>query len=134
MIPFCLIQDCFGKLSLSVQFTSDNGKSENWVLLSELEVAKDEEENIIFGKFSSPLLSLTTVMRSVPSTALVKKVSVVHNCTNSCQFNMGEQQILEERELCSREGYIYQHDLSNKTYILNRFYLGESWKYIHIEK
>ena len=44
MIPFFFIQDCFGKFSLSVQFTSDS-ESESWVLLSELEVVQDVVPN-----------------------------------------------------------------------------------------
>jgi hypothetical protein len=41
-----------------------------------------------------------------------------------------ELPVVEEREVNNKERYIFEHDLSNKLYVLNRFYLGESWKYI----
>jgi hypothetical protein len=44
-----------------------------------------------------------------------------------------ELPVVEEREINNKERYIFEHDLSNKLYVLNRFYLGESWKYISDE-
>ena len=86
--------------------------------------------NVVRGKFQSPLLQDTGIQRIVPATALLEKVSVVHNCNAQCYFTDAEQSVVEERESTNRQKYIFQHDLSNKVYILNRFYLGESWKYI----
>lgn len=91
---------------------------------------RDDDGNIVYGKFRSPLLEETEVKRLIPSTALLEKVSVVHNCDYRCGFVDAEIPVVEEREINNKERYIFEHEQSNKVHILNRFYLGESWKFI----
>ena len=112
-----------------MQFSSD-GVAGRWVLFTEFKTVRDDNNNVVHGKFRSPLLEDTEIQRIIPATALLQKVSVVHNCDCQCGFADAEQSVVEEREITNKERYIFQHDLSNKVYILNRFYLGESWKYI----
>ena len=112
-----------------MQFSSDK-RIENWVLSTKLKMMKDNNGDIVQGKFGSPLLEETEEKRLVSATAILEKVSVVHNCDHRCAFMDGELAVVEEREVANKERYIYQHDFSNKVYLLNRFYLGESWKYI----
>lgn len=69
-------------------------------------------------------------MRIISSMDLVEKVSVTHSCTENCAFQTGEQTFVVEREAISKEAFIFSHDFSNKLYLLNPFYLGESYKYI----
>jgi hypothetical protein len=63
----------------SVQFSSD-GATENWVLLAKLKMLRDDANNVVHGKFTSPLLEEKEIKRLIPATALLQKVSVVHNC------------------------------------------------------
>ena len=90
----------------------------------------DDNDNMVYGKFRSPLLEETDIKRLIPSTALLEKVSVVHNCDYQCGFAEAEMPVVEEREITNKEKFIFEHDQSNKVHMLNRFYLGESWKYI----
>ena len=69
-------------------------------------------------------------MRIISSMDLVEKVSVTHSYTENCAFQTGEQTFVVEREAISKEAFIFSHDFSNKLYLLNPFYLGESYKYI----
>ena len=129
---YTLFQACFGKFCTSMQFSSD-GATENWVLLAELKMLRDDANNVVYGKFTSPLLEEKEIKILIPATALLQKVSVVHNCDYRCGFVDAELPVVEEREINNKERYIFEHDLSNKLYVLNRFYLGESWKYISDE-
>ena len=107
------------------------GTVENWVVLTHFKTLKDNTNNVVHGKFRSPLLQDTGIQRILPAASVLQKVSVVHNCDyGQCTFTNAEQTVVEEREASSKERYVFQHDPSNKVYLLNRFYLGESWKYI----
>ncbi|XP_028418045.1 uncharacterized protein LOC114542821 [Dendronephthya gigantea] len=108
---------CFGKFCTSVQFSLD-GVTENWVLLAEFKKKIDDNGNIVYGKFRSPLLEETETKRLIPSTALLEKVSVVHNCDYQCGFVDAEMPVVEEREVTNKDKHIFEHDQSNKVHML----------------
>ena len=111
-----------------MEFSSD-GIAENYVFFTEFKILRDmNTSNVVRGKFQSPLLEDTGMQQIIHAKALLEKVSVVHNCNAQCHFTDAEQSVVEERESIDRQKYLFEHDLSNKVYILNRFYLGESWK------
>ena len=89
-----------------------------------------DDGDVLHGKFMSPVLQKSEERRLISTKNILEKVSLVHNCDNRCSFVNTDNPIVEEREIVTSERCVYQHDLSNKYYLLNRFYLGESWKYI----
>ena len=109
-INFVSLQICFGRFDTAVQLSGE-GSDKNWVLTTPIYPLKDELGHVIHGKFQS-------------------KVSLVHNCDGNCMYTNGAKQVVEERETITSERITYEHDYTNKRYILNRFYLGEAWKYI----
>ena len=66
----------------------------------------------------------------IPSTHVVDKVCLVHDCANgNCSFGQSENTIRIEREAVSKERFTYVHNIDYNYYLLNKFYLGESMKY-----
>ena len=61
---YTLFQACFGKFCTSMQFSLD-GATENWVLLAELKMLRDDANNVVYGKFISPLLEEKEIKRLI---------------------------------------------------------------------
>ncbi|CAB4010556.1 Hypothetical predicted protein [Paramuricea clavata] len=117
---------CFGMFCTAVGFCHGG----NWVLTIPYQLMRADDGDVLHGKFTSPVLQKCEERRLISTKNILEKVSLVHNCDNRCSFVNTDHPIVEEREIVTSERCVYQHDLSNKYYLLNRFYLGESWKYI----
>ena len=126
----CILWACFGKHCTSMQFSSD-GIAENCVLFTEFKILRCEYQHVVHGKFRSHLLEDTGVQRIRPATALLEKVSVVHNYNAQCYFTDAEQSVVEERECADKN--TFSNMISPTTYILNRFYLGNHGSTLQME-
>ncbi|CAB4015206.1 Hypothetical predicted protein [Paramuricea clavata] len=120
---------CFGRFCTSVQFSHEEQPA-NWVLLTPYTPLRAADGDVLYGKFRSPILEETEGKALVRANAVLEKVNMVHNCDHRCAFTITDHHCAEEREMVTTERCVFQHDMANKTYLINRFYLGETWKYI----
>ena len=80
----------------------------------------------ILNEFDCPLLSLSHTIFTVYSTSIKKAVSIVHNCTDTCQFIDMECPRHVEREDVTIKRLEYKHDFfGNPMFCLN-VYLYEN--------
>ena len=126
---FASLQTCFGRFDTAVKLSGD-GNDRNWVLMTPFNATEDELGDIVHGKFLSPVLEESEEQHLVDSKSILEKVSLVHDCDGNCVYKNGAKQVVEERETVTSEKITYEHDFTNKRNLVNRFYLGESWKYI----
>ncbi|XP_028417046.1 uncharacterized protein LOC114541311 isoform X2 [Dendronephthya gigantea] len=117
-----------GKFCTAVQLLGEN--KVNLVLTTPLDLVLTDDGNVLHGKFISPVLEESDSKELVDAVTILEKVSLAHYCDDDCTFVNGDHPVLEERETIASERLTYKHDFSNKRYLLNKFYLGESWKYI----
>ena len=79
----------------------------------------------IMNEFDCPLLSLTHTIFTVKSLEIVKAVSVIHECTESCQFIDKESARSVEREDVTFSRIEFQHDfIGNNMFCLNVYCIG----------
>ncbi len=93
-------------------------------------LVETEDGDILHAKFCSAVLEESEELSLVNASNIIEKVSIVHNCDQRCMFANKDKPRVEEREIVSAEREVFEHDFTNNCYLLNRFYLGESWKYI----
>ena len=61
----------------SFQVSDTNGKKECWVLFNPYVPVKDEQGNLLYGKFHSLVMNKADSMRIISPMDLVEKVSVM---------------------------------------------------------
>lgn len=101
------------------------------VEVQELKFCTDEiGQQRLFGSFQCPLIEMTDKITIIPSTQVIDKVCLIHDCANAaCSFTPSENTTRIEREIVTTIDYSYVHNTDYKYYLLNKFYLGESMKY-----
>ena len=67
----------------------------------------------LLTEFDCPILLLTSNLYIVPSYTIHAPVSVVHACSDSCQFNYSDS-------------LIYVHDISNNLFCYNIYCIGNN--------
>ena len=90
---------------------------------------RDEDGTPTLGKFNSVRLMSTSSKLLIKPDQIIKKVSLAHECGPGCTFLETEKDVREEREMVRKTLYVYKHDDANNVYLVNRFHLGEIWKY-----
>ena len=73
-----------------------------------------------------PLLTLTKTLCVVPSSAVITHISVIHQCTSTCNITTQPFTIEREREQLSNEKLVHYQDFSNDNYVLFECLLYES--------
>ena len=75
----------------------------------------------LLNEFDCPLLELTNEVYAIPSPCVIKSVSVVHMCSDSCVFVETTTQHLLEREVVQDSKLTFRHDFSNNMFCYNIF-------------
>ena len=102
----------------------------NWMRATEIKLARDISGNVQRGKFYCPLMEANEREILVSPATIMQKISLVHDCSNAhCEFRNEMNTSVEEREVVTDRKMIYCHDMSHQTFLLNRFMLGEMWRY-----
>jgi hypothetical protein len=110
----------------------DSGESKV-VQVLKARLCMDQHEEQLLGNFQCPKVEKTDEVAIIPSTNVVDKVCLVHDCLNgNCFFGQSENTMRIERENITRERYTYVHNTDYNYYLLNKFYLGDSMKYFNI--
>ncbi len=73
----------------------------------------------LVNEYDCPLLSLTRTVITVYAFNIIKAISIVHECTESCCFVNSVRHRNVEREQISVSSLVYEHDFSNYLYCLN---------------
>ena len=95
-----------------------------WVQVQQFVPCRDDDNNIIKGSFDCHIFELKEDTAFVPSTNIISKVSLMHDCKNGqCSFDTEGRQSKVEREIITRREYSFIHT-DYKFYLLNRFYLS----------
>ncbi len=73
----------------------------------------------VTNEYDCPILTVSDLVHCIPSTSVCHSVSVIHQCTCTCNFitNVVPRRI--EHENIHSSQLFYQHDLSNKLYCYN---------------
>ena len=124
---FFLNNDCFGEFHNAVRLLNPSTETSqvNWVQVKEYASPEDENGQVKYGRFDSPLLKKINNFVIIKSSKVCHRVNIVHNCiAGHCKFEDTHHTFVEEREGVVRDALIYKHDYTNNTYLLNRFYLG----------
>lgn len=99
----------------------------NWMRATEIKLARDISGNVKRLKRANDREILVSV-------TIMQKISLVHDCSNAhCEFRNEMNTSVEEREVVTDRKMIYCHDMSHQTFLLNRFMLGEMWRYFQDE-
>ena len=80
---------------------------------------------IVHNEQDCPLLTLTKTLCVVPSSAVITHISVIHQCTSTCNITTQPFTIEREREQLSNEKLVHYHDFSNDMYCLNVFCMNQ---------
>ena len=60
-----------------------------------------------------------------------EKLSISHQCVKGhCKYEQANKTFTRAREEFFKQCQVYEHDSINNILLLNRFYHGESWKYV----
>ena len=79
----------------------------------------------VINDLDCPLYSVTDTYKLVPSTAVNKEVSFVHQCDNSCHF-VDSRSAVVEREQVALDRLQFVHDFeTNPLYCLNIFCMNQ---------
>jgi hypothetical protein len=73
----------------------------------------------VCNDFDCPLYSLTSILRSIPSAAIIWPVSVVHQCTSTCSLQNKNASMTLEWQVASQKTLCFSHDWSNTFYCYN---------------
>ena len=73
------------------------------------------------NEFDCPLLTLTKVLRVLSSTAIVRAISVVHQCTSTCVVDSVHIATRMERRGVTENTLRLKHDWSNTMYCYNAY-------------
>lgn len=73
----------------------------------------------ITNEWNCPLLELQYRIEVLHSSSVLRAVSIVHQCTNTCTFNRRKALRTVERESIEQESLTYSHDVKNMMYCLN---------------
>ena len=99
----------------------------NWVQIKTYAFLTDDNGDVQRGWFNSKLLQKTTTKQILPSTQVIHKVSIVHDCFDGhCKFEEANLTFMEEREGVERSTLVFKHNITNNRYLLNPFYLGNN--------
>ena len=90
-------------------------------LVQKLEAQSCPNGDARLDEFDCPLLQLTTEIYAISSKQIVKSVSVVHSCTDSCVLVERNTPNLVERESVPTSKITFTHDLSNNIFCYNVF-------------
>ena len=71
------------------------------------------------NEFDCPLLTLTTVLRVLSPTVIVRAVSVIHQCTSTCVVDFMRIATRTERQGITENTLRLKHDWSNTMYCYN---------------
>ena len=80
----------------------------------------------ITNEYDCPLLSLSHIIFTTKTSEVLKGVSVIHQCTETCQFIDKECGRNVEREDICLSRLEYQHDFSGKLYVLSECILYDN--------
>ena len=84
------------------------------------------EEEQILNEFNCPLLQLSNCLCLHAASCILRPVSILHECTNSCIFTTNRVQSIEREEV-ETAGLTFVHDYSNNSmYSLNIFNINSS--------
>ena len=100
-----------------------------WVLTTSYNVSLTDDGQILYGKYNSMVLQETEEKKLLVASHILEKICLVHNCDNGCIFVNEDHPVVEERETVRTERCVFVRDRTNKFYLLNRYYLGESWRH-----
>ena len=78
----------------------------------------------VLNEYECPLLTLSTTVVFVHSTAISTAISVMHQCSDTCSFVRTSCFENRERESVSTNKLVFQHDWSNNLYCLNVYCMG----------
>ncbi len=73
----------------------------------------------ITNEYDCPILTMTATVQEVPVSNVLRAVSVVHQCGESCTFENMACTTRTEREQVSCNKLTYIHDFNNNMYCLN---------------
>lgn len=80
--------------------------------------------NSTFNEYHCPLLFVSKDILMVKSVDILTDISVVHQCTEKCEFKDHLEASFVERELIKTSIIVLKHDFTNLTYYLNIYALS----------
>ena len=75
----------------------------------------------VLNEWGCPLLTLTNVIRCIPSATVNCAVSIVHECDSQCVLAEHVTTSRIERELVTQKKTVFVHNTSNNLYCFNIF-------------
>jgi hypothetical protein len=78
---------------------------------------RDDEQRK--NDFECPLLSRSKILRVVPSTGIMRSISLVHECGTSCGLLEMRTNRTVERQGVTLNSKLLSHDWKNTTYCFN---------------
>ena len=78
------------------------------------------------NQFDCPLLTLTKVIRVLSPAAIVRAISVVHQCTSTCVVDSMHIAARMERQRVSENTLRLKHDWSNTVYCYNVYCIANN--------
>ena len=107
------LQVHFGQLKACIQTVADQN---NYILV------QPYDRQTVVNEVDCPILIKLNTLIVIPSTSVVCSISVVHQCTDSCNSILSVPRTStverEDVELC---GMTFKHDYNNSMYCLNIF-------------
>lgn len=114
------VQVALGVLLACVRVTSSNTEI---CIIRKLQPLTTPSGDPKVNNFDCPLLHMTAQLYGVSPSTIIKSVSVVHECADSCKIDEGSYAQCElERETISRRNImLFKHDFSNDLFCYNIF-------------
>ena len=70
-----------------------------------------------------PLLFQLPVITAVPATSIMGAASIIHECSDRCDYKHERAIVKAEREEVSSDLLVYKHDYNSTEYCLNVYYM-----------
>lgn len=119
-VPMCTtLQVWYGELLKC--FKTDQGC---WCLVRVFDEMRLPTGAPLVNSLDCPLLCLSTVVETVPSTSIRRAVSAVHECGSTCTFQNQTTSRNIEREEIETCKLTYVHDFHNLMFCLNIYCMG----------
>ena len=106
---------------------SISNPSLNLFVLQKLAPLTSASEEPYVNEFHCPLLKLTNDLYVIPVLSVIKPVSIVHSCTNSCKLVDNVTPVHIEREPVACSKLVFLHDVCNSTFCYNIFCTSNSF-------
>lgn len=99
--------------------------SENsYCLLQKLSFIAPARNSPVTNDYDCPLLKVRKEIILIKSTNIITDVSVIHHCTDDCEFIQTSEELIVEREKVQAPQLTLKHDYSNNIYYLNIYALS----------